>query len=150
MKIRACPKCGSNNIDMGNLQDGLPSREFWRYICRDCGFYGNFLEFDSIKDYERFRREFTPVKDEKVSDEYRQEWAFGKVYAGSKSNGTKFLISMGISALFCLYLALSPNPLNEDVFAATMMLGMFWFIFSLIIFSVIVYGGYFYRKIRKK
>ena len=65
MKILACPKCGSNKVEMGTQNDGLwaggiipTSREFWRHVCKDCGFRGNFIEFDSEKDYGEFLSEF--------------------------------------------------------------------------------------------
>lgn len=69
MKITACPKCGSKNVGMGTINDGLwaggmipTSREFWRHTCKDCGFRGNFIEFDSEKDYKIFLSEFKKLE----------------------------------------------------------------------------------------
>jgi len=71
MKILACPQCGSKNVEMGTLNDGLwgggfipNSREWWRHVCKDCGFRGNFIEFDTIEAYEAFAKAFKEDKKE--------------------------------------------------------------------------------------
>ena len=52
MKISACPKCGSKNISMGTLGTGVTfGITSWIQNCRDCGYKGQPIEFETEKDY---------------------------------------------------------------------------------------------------
>jgi len=54
MKITACPKCGSRNIFQGRLKDGVLTGYTSREVCRDCGYTGSPIIFDSEKEYNKF------------------------------------------------------------------------------------------------
>lgn len=54
MKIIACPRCGSGNIDVAGVRDGTVPAEVWKKVCKKCGWTGSPLEFDSEKDYQKF------------------------------------------------------------------------------------------------
>jgi hypothetical protein len=54
MEITACPKCGSRNIFQGRLKDGVLTGYTSREVCRDCGYTGSPIIFDSEKEYNKF------------------------------------------------------------------------------------------------
>jgi transcription elongation factor Elf1 len=55
MEITACPICGSKNIGIGTLGDGIISGlSSWKEVCRNCGYQGASLVFESEADYQMF------------------------------------------------------------------------------------------------
>ena len=66
MQITACPKCGSRNIFQGRLKDGVLTGYTSRDVCRDCGYRGSPIIFDSENEYIKFVKE---LKKEESSDE---------------------------------------------------------------------------------
>ena len=55
MKIYACPKCGSKNICTGTMGSGVTfGITSWIEMCRDCGYQGQPIIFDSEEDYNKF------------------------------------------------------------------------------------------------
>ena len=55
MKITACPKCGSKDIEMGTMDTGVTfGVTSWKSVCKECGYHGEPLVFDSEADYEHF------------------------------------------------------------------------------------------------
>ncbi len=54
MKITACPLCGSKNVGIGGIRDGVNPQEFLKQACKNCGWTGTPLEFDNEKDYQKF------------------------------------------------------------------------------------------------
>ena len=54
MGITACPKCGSPQIYQGTIGDGVLSGYFSKDVCRNCGYQGSSLLFDSEEDYKKF------------------------------------------------------------------------------------------------
>ncbi|PNX49134.1 MAG: hypothetical protein BV459_00735 [Thermoplasmata archaeon M11B2D] len=55
MEITACPNCGSKNIGIGTLGDGIIfGLSSWKEVCRDCGYQGASLVFESEDAYQRF------------------------------------------------------------------------------------------------
>ena len=54
MNITACPTCGSTRIYQGNLSDGTLTGYTTRYVCKQCGYQGMPIIFDSEKDYHNF------------------------------------------------------------------------------------------------
>jgi len=66
MKITACPKCGSRKIFQGRLKDGVLTGYASREVCRDCGYRGSSIIFDSEKDYKKFVEQ---LKKGETSDE---------------------------------------------------------------------------------
>jgi hypothetical protein len=52
MKFRVCPRCGSKNIFAGKMSSGiLYGVSSWTEECRNCGFKGSPVVFDSKEDY---------------------------------------------------------------------------------------------------
>ena len=55
MEITACPVCGSKNIGIGTLGDGIISGlSSWNEVCRNCGYQGASLVFESESEYNKF------------------------------------------------------------------------------------------------
>ncbi len=54
MKITACPLCGSKNVGTGGIRDAVHPQEFMKLACRDCGWTGTPLEFDTVDAYQQF------------------------------------------------------------------------------------------------
>lgn len=58
MKITACPRCGSTDISAGTMGSGiLFGMSSWKEECRNCGYKGASLVFDSKEEYLTFLRE---------------------------------------------------------------------------------------------
>ena len=66
MEITACPRCGSRNIFQGRLKDGVLTGYTSRDVCRNCGYRGSPIIFDSENEYKKFVEE---LKKEESSDE---------------------------------------------------------------------------------
>ncbi len=55
MEITACPVCGSKNIGIGTLGDGIISGlSSWNEVCKNCGYQGASLIFESEAQYKKF------------------------------------------------------------------------------------------------
>jgi protein-S-isoprenylcysteine O-methyltransferase Ste14 len=66
MEITACPVCGSTNIGIGTLADGIISGlSSWKEVCRNCGYQGPSLLFENEEEYHKFLKalkENTPLR----------------------------------------------------------------------------------------
>ena len=67
MKITACPLCGSKNVGIGRISDGVNPQEFLKQACKNCGWTGTPLEFDNEKEYQQFLDELK--KEDNIRDE---------------------------------------------------------------------------------
>jgi transcription elongation factor Elf1 len=55
MEITACPKCGSKKIAMGTMGVGITfGVTSWKSVCKQCGYQGEPLLFDSEEEYTKF------------------------------------------------------------------------------------------------
>lgn len=69
MRISACPRCGSKNISAGTMRSGiLYGISSWTEECRDCGFKGSPIVFDSEEAYLVFLKKvkMKPIKKRKT------------------------------------------------------------------------------------
>ena len=72
MEITACPNCGSKNIGIGTLGDGIISGlSSWKEVCKDCGYQGASLLFDSEIEYKKFIDALSNAK--KQTEEQKEE-----------------------------------------------------------------------------
>ena len=62
MEIIACPNCGSRRIYQGTMGDGVLTGYTSRNVCRNCGYQGMPIIFNSETDYERFLKRKTNEK----------------------------------------------------------------------------------------
>lgn len=55
-RIRACLACGSRDLNMMTLADGLAAEggESLRYVCGTCGWQGQPILFDRAADHQAF------------------------------------------------------------------------------------------------
>ncbi len=62
MNIVACPSCGSKNIRQGTIGNGVLTGYTSLDVCRDCGYRGMPIVFDSKEEYKKFLREISNTK----------------------------------------------------------------------------------------
>ncbi len=149
MKIYACPRCGSKNISMGSISSGITyGVTSWKEECKNCGFHGNPLIFNSEKEYQKFlstldndkpddidyEKESTP-DDLKLSEKDKEVITALKKFAkeSSKRKGIDFrqknwwpeiilafIISIGLSVyLFPTVFLILPEFFSMDIVAHT-------------------------------
>jgi transcription elongation factor Elf1 len=76
MEITACPNCGSKNIGIGTLGDGIIfGLSSWKEVCKDCGYQGASLLFDSETEYKKFIDALSNAKKQTVErkEEIKEE-----------------------------------------------------------------------------
>jgi RNA polymerase subunit RPABC4/transcription elongation factor Spt4 len=54
MEVKACPNCGSRKIYQGRMGDGVLTGYTSREVCRNCGYQGMSIIFDSEQEYKKF------------------------------------------------------------------------------------------------
>jgi C4-type Zn-finger protein len=58
MDVKACPKCGSRDIRMAGMRNGIIfGLTSYNLVCKKCNYKGMPIIFDSEKEYEKFFRE---------------------------------------------------------------------------------------------
>jgi hypothetical protein len=63
MKITACLRCGSKNLDIADMSDGItPGTDLHTKVCRDCEWKGIPLEFETENDYQKFLKSLKKKK----------------------------------------------------------------------------------------
>ncbi len=84
MEIKACPRCGSTNIYQGTMGDGVLTGYTSREVCKNCGFQGMPVIFNSQEDYKKFVNELkkptllekqkppTDINDQKEIDNFKR------------------------------------------------------------------------------
>jgi|GEM_PF-822704 len=73
MEIKACPRCGSTEIYQGTMGDGVLTGYTSRQVCRNCGFQGMPLIFNSEEDYKKFLSGLKIEKTEKHLEQSSSE-----------------------------------------------------------------------------
>jgi len=68
LEITACPKCGSRKIYQGNLGEGVLTGYTSRNVCKDCGYQGMPLIFDSEVEYKKFLEGLSKDKEEQKKE----------------------------------------------------------------------------------
>ena len=67
MRLKVCPRCGSKNIFAGKMSSGiLFGVSSWMEECRDCGFKGSPVVFDSEKEYLTFLKQIRSEENEEI------------------------------------------------------------------------------------
>lgn len=162
MEITACPVCGSKNIGIGTLGDGIISGlSSWNEVCRNCGYQGASLIFESESEYNKFFEELsnqkkqTEVAIEKVNEESTGK-RFDKktsIRLGKRSYLFEFIISIVLTIIFFIILSLDSyfgvhhDISSENNFSSFVLytlgsfIGVFLFFFLLIVFAETLYGS---------
>jgi len=158
MEITACPVCGSKNIGIGTLADGIISGlSSWNEVCRNCGYQGASLVFDSEYEYNKFVEALSQQK--KQAEIQCKESIEEKttIYSSKKSYMFEFIVSVVLTIVFFIILSGSNFfGMYPDLFSQNNLSTLIVFIISsffgvlLLFFFVIVLGETFYRSIRAK
>lgn len=111
MNISVCPRCGSKNIYQGTIRDGVLTGYTTRYVCKDCGYQGMPIIFDSEKEYKKFLTGISRGKGpiDKIEKEKMRKEA--KTFKYERPFGVTILafimIFDGIFAIYLYYLVAS-------------------------------------------
>ena len=153
MKILACPKCGSKNISMGTIGSGVTfGVTSWKEVCRDCGYQGSPIIFDSEKEYKKFLEELNEYKEQKMKTATKKEEEIPRkeekpVEHKSKVWWPEIGLALGITALF--YLLGLPNILFLVGIELAILYGILSFITTfLFLLIAIVIVEYFFKNIK--
>jgi transcription elongation factor Elf1 len=114
MEVTACPVCGSKNIGIGTLGDGIISGlSSWNEVCRNCGYQGASLVFESEEQYAKFIEALTLQK--KQAEQQKNQPSEEKSDADKEGNAThvvakksylfEFIISLVLTIVFFIILA---------------------------------------------
>ena len=75
MRLRVCPRCGSKNIFAGKMSSGiLYGVSSWMEECRDCGYKGAPVIFDSTEEYVSFLKNLRKTKKEVESNQIESSY----------------------------------------------------------------------------
>lgn len=164
MEITACPVCGSKNIRIGTLGDGIISGlSSWNEVCRDCGYQGASLIFESESEYNKFlealahQKQQADVRIENTKEIEPRESSDEppSVCSGKKSYLFELILSAALTIVFFIILAGSNFlggftnlfSLNTLGFPVVSLIGSFVGVL-LFFFLLIVLGETLYRSIR--
>jgi transcription elongation factor Elf1 len=166
MEITACPVCGSKNIGIGTLGDGIISGlSSWNEVCRNCGYQGPSLVFESEAQYKKFlealayQKQQAKEQSKETSEEKKGEKHDKKttIDSSKKSHVFEFIVSVVLTIVFFIilsgsnYLGMYSNAFYQDnlgilvVFILASFVGVLVFFFLLI-----VLGEMLVRSIRTK
>ncbi len=104
MEIIACPNCGSRRIYQGTMGDGVLTGYTTRNVCRNCGYQGMPIIFDSETDYKKFIK--GKLKDIKSKDFKKNDIKNKKIKQKIKRPiGVNFLVfTLILVAIITVYL----------------------------------------------
>jgi hypothetical protein len=166
MEITACPVCGSKNIGIGTLGDGIISGlSSWNEVCRNCGYQGASLLFESEFEYKKFlealsnQKKQTEATIEDVNEKNTEQGLDEKtsIRLGKRSYLFEFIVSVVLTIIFFIILSVrSYFGVYSDIFTqrnfgsfVLYILGSFVGVF-LFFFLLIVLAETLYRSIRIK
>jgi transcription elongation factor Elf1 len=160
MEITACPVCGSKNIGIGTLADGIISGlSSWNEVCKNCGYQGASLVFESESEYKKFlealsyQKKQTETQSKEVNEEKSEQDMNEKPSIHSKKRRYlfEFIVSVVLAMVFFIILSgsgylrvyadrFSQNTLGSIVlYALGGFVGVFIFFFLLIVFFETIY-----------
>ena len=114
MEITACPVCGSKRIGIGTLGDGIISGlSSWNEVCKDCGYQGASLIFESETQYNKFlealsyQKKQTEAQSTETNDEKTRQGLDEKttVHSEKKSYLFEFIVSVVLTIVFFIILS---------------------------------------------
>jgi transcription elongation factor Elf1 len=167
MEITACPVCGSKNIGIGTLGDGIISGlSSWNEVCRNCGYQGASLIFESESEYNKFlealsnQKKLTDAGIEEVNEENIEQGLDEKtsIRLKKKSYLFEFIVSVILTIIFFIILSVgryfgvyidifSQNNLGSIVlYILSSFVGVFLFFFLLIVLVETLYRSIWVRK----
>jgi transcription elongation factor Elf1 len=166
MEITACPICGSTNIGIGTLGDGIISGlSSWKEVCRNCGYQGASLLFDSESDYKKFlealshQKKQTALRNQDADGENKEQESdeVSLKKTGKRNYLFELILSVVLSIVFFIILFGSRYlGVNNDMFSQDDFIIQLVFLFSsfgavlIFFFLFIVMVEMIYRGIRNK
>jgi heme/copper-type cytochrome/quinol oxidase subunit 4 len=166
MEITACPVCGSKNIGIGTLGDGIISGlSSWNEVCRNCGYQGPSLVFESEAQYTKFLEALSYQKQQaeaqaKQSGEEKTEQKQDKkatIDSGKKSYAFEFIVSVVLTIVFFIilsgsnYLGMYSNVLSQNDLGTLVLFIVASFVGILVFFFLLIaLGETLIRSIRWK
>jgi transcription elongation factor Elf1 len=162
MEITACPICGSKNIGIGTLGDGIISGlSSWKEVCRDCGYQGPSLIFDSESEYSKFlealsnQKKQTEKQSKEPSSEAQEQESI-KHIKEKKNYSFEFLMAIVLTIVFFVVLYgskyVGDGLFSENDFSTMILFligsfaGIVIFFFLFIVFVEAIYRSFFKRK----
>jgi transcription elongation factor Elf1 len=160
MEITACPICGSKNIGIWTLGDGIISGlSSWNEVCKNCGYQGASLIFESESEYKKFleallyQKKQTETQSKEVNEEKSEQDIAEKMSTHSKKKNYffEFIVSIVLTIVFFIILSgsgyfgvytdrFSQNTLGSIVlFILGSFVGVLIFFFLLIVFIETIY-----------
>ncbi len=158
MEITACPVCGSKNIGIGTLGDGIISGlSSWNEVCKNCGYQGASLIFESEAQYKKFLDALAFQKKQAETQCTEPSKEKTTIYSSKKSYLFEFIVSVVLTIIFFIILSVSNFfGMYPDLFTQNNLSTLIVFILSsflgviLLLFLVIVLGEMLYRSILGK
>lgn len=168
MRISACPRCGSKNISAGTMRSGiLYGISSWMEECRDCGFKGSPVVFDSESEYLDFlknvKMKFVKKKKTESSNKDNNIQPNNELVDDDKTKDYKQVIShhwhasnwwieIGLAIIIAVFVSLFRVKGNITIMG--MGVGFIYTILEIIIYFiilliVIVFVEYLFQLIRK-
>ncbi|MCX6670357.1 MAG: hypothetical protein NTX92_00355 [Euryarchaeota archaeon] len=163
MEITACPLCGSKKIGIGTLGDGIISGlSSWNEVCKDCGYQGVSLIFESETHYNKFlealsyqkkqaEAQRTEASEEKPGQGFDEKTA---VHSEKKRYLFEFIVSVVLTIVFFIILSGSNSfGMYTDLFSQKNLGTLVGYILGsfvgviLFFFLLIVLGETIYRSI---
>ena len=71
MEIFACPNCGSRKIYQGTMGDGILTGYTYKDVCRNCGYQGMPIIFNSEEEYKVFLKQ--KLSEKKLKNHFKEE-----------------------------------------------------------------------------
>jgi transcription elongation factor Elf1 len=160
MEITACPICGSKNIGIGTLGDGIISGlSSWNEVCKNCGYQGASLVFESESEYKKFleallyQKKQTETLSKEVNEEKSEQDIAEKMSIHSKKKNYffEFIVSIVLTIVFFILLSgsgyfgvytdrFSQSTLGSiELFILGGFVGVLIFFFLLIVFIETIY-----------
>jgi len=167
MEITACPICGSKNIGIGTLGDGIISGlSSWKEVCKDCGYQGASLVFESELEYNKFLEalSYQKIKTEtqnKEVNEEKSELGLDKktsIQSEKRSYLFEFIVSVVLTIVFFVilsgsgYFGVYPDRFFQNTLGSTALyilssfVGVLIFFFLLIVFIETIYRSILVKK----
>jgi transcription elongation factor Elf1 len=167
MEITACPVCGSKNIGIGTLGDGIISGlSSWNEVCKNCGYQGAPLVFESESEYNKFlealsnQNKQTEVGIEEGNEENTEKGLdeTTSIHVKKKSYLFEFIVSVILTIIFFIILSVSRyfgvyiNIFSQNNLASFVLyilssfVGLFLFFFLLIVLVETLYRSIWVEK----
>jgi hypothetical protein len=104
MEIIACPNCGSRKIYQGTMGEGVLTGYTTRSVCRNCGYQGMPIIFDSEIDYKKFIKGKTKIMSSSDSTDTEKKHKRKKEKIKRPIGVIFLVITIILIAIFQIYL----------------------------------------------